>query len=81
MAATIPPGLEDVLSIDPEIMHGALCFKGRRLMLTVLLDNLVEGMSVDEFVEEYEADRTQVMAVVGWQAREARRAASIGSGD
>lgn len=77
MAATIPPGLEDVLSIDPEIMHGALCFKGRRLMLTVLLDNLKDGMSVDEFVDEYEANRDQVMAVVRWQTEETRRAAGI----
>ena len=73
MAATIPPGLEDVLSIDPEIMHGALCFKGRRLMLTVLLDNLKDGMSVDG----YEANRDQVMAVVRWQTEETRRAAGI----
>ena len=77
MAVTIPQGLEDVLSIDPEIMHGKVCFKGRRLMLTVLLDNLKDGMSVDEFVEEYGANRDQVMAVVAWQARETRRAAGI----
>ena len=77
MAATIPPGLEDVLSIDPEIMHGALCFKGRRLMLTVLLDNLTDGMGADKFIKVYGADRSQVMAVIEWQARETRRAANI----
>lgn len=77
MAVTVPPGLEDVLSIDPEIMHGKVCFKGRRLMLTVLLDNLKDGMSVDEFVEEYEANRDQVMAVVAWQAHEMRRTMGI----
>ena len=73
MAATIPPGLEDVLSIDPEIMHGKVRSKGRRLMLTVLLDNLKDGMSVNK----YGANRDQVMAVIGWQARETRRAAGI----
>jgi uncharacterized protein (DUF433 family) len=49
----VPVGLEKVLRIDPEIMHGDLCFIGTRVPLTVLLDNLDEGMSVDEFVEEY----------------------------
>jgi uncharacterized protein (DUF433 family) len=81
MAATIPPGLEDVLSIDPEIMHGALCFKGTRLPLNVLLDNLTEGIGVDQFVEAYEADRDKIMAFVEWQVQCARRQANLGPED
>ena len=81
MAATVPPGLENVLSIDPEIMHGMLCSKGTRLPLTVLLDNLTEGIGVDRFVELYEADRDKIMAFVEWQAGEARRLANLGSED
>ncbi len=49
----IPSGLEDILSIDPEIQGGAVCFIGTRLPLSVLLDNLSEGMSVEEFVQDY----------------------------
>ena len=39
----VPRGLEHVLKIDPQIMHGALCFAGTRVPLTVFLDNLKEA--------------------------------------
>ena len=81
MAATIPQGLEGVLSIDPEIMHGTLCFKGTRMPLSVLLDNLADGMGADEFVEEYEFDRDKVMAFMAWQRGEVRRMANLGPRD
>ena len=81
MSPTIPPGLEDVLSIDPEIMHGALCFKGTRLPLNVLLDNQKDGMGIDAFVEEYETDRDKIVAFVEWQIAQARRLANIGPED
>lgn len=65
---TIPKGLEGVLSIDPGVMRGKPCFKGTRVPLNVLLDNLAEGMSTDEFVQEYPSvTKEQAMAVVAWQ--------------
>ena len=70
-----------MLSIDPEIMHGTLCFKGTRLPLIVLLDNLTEGIGVDQFVDLYEADREKIMAFVEWQAQEARRLANLSPED
>ena len=74
----IPHGLENVLSINPNVMHGDLCFKGTRVPLTVLLDNLIEGMSIDEFSEEYPSvSREQAMAVIEWQQRETRQAAGL----
>lgn len=64
----VPPGLEAVLKIDPEIMHGELCFIGTRVPLTVLLDNLTEGMGLDEFVRQYPSvKREQVEAVMLWE--------------
>ncbi len=75
---TIPPGPAGVLSINANVMHGDLCFKGTRVPLTVLLDNLVQGMSVDEFAEEYPSvSREQVMAVIAWQQIETRQAAGL----
>lgn len=54
-------------------MHGQLCFTGTRVPLTVLLDNLSEGMGVDEFLTEYPSvRRDQAMAVVAWQQKELR---------
>ncbi len=64
----VPEGLESVLSIDPEIMHGELCFKGTRVPILVFLDNLQEGMGPEEFVSIYTSvKRSQVDAVVAWQ--------------
>ena len=52
---TVPKGLETVLKIDPNIMHGAVCFAGTRIPVTVFLDNLAEGMSMDEFLTDERA--------------------------
>ena len=41
------------LSTDPQIMGGALCVKGTRIPVTVVLDNLAEGMAADELLREY----------------------------
>lgn len=41
---TVPAGLEHVLRIDPEIMHGKLCFAGTRVPITIFLDNAADGM-------------------------------------
>jgi uncharacterized protein (DUF433 family) len=74
----VPAGLEKILSIDPEIMHGDLCFIGTRVPLTVLLDNLDEGMGVDEFVQEYPSvSKTQAQRVVTWQQDKTRAEAGI----
>ena len=74
----IPLGLEDVLSINHKVMHGDLCFKGTRVPLTVLLDNLLEGMSLDEFREDYPSvTRDQAMAVIAWQQAEIRHATGL----
>jgi uncharacterized protein (DUF433 family) len=71
---TIPKELESVLSTDPNIMHGKLCFRGTRVPLTVLLDNLEEGMGLDEFIEEYPSvTRDQAGAVIAWEQQQTRQ--------
>ena len=75
---TVPSGLEHVLKIDPRIMHGALCFSGTRIPLTVFLDNLSEGMGVDQFLEIYPTiRREQANAVLDWENRAIRQAAGL----
>ena len=74
----IPTGLEDVLSIDPEVMHGKLCFRGTRVPLRVLLDNLEEGMGVNEFLIQYPSvTRDQALSVVVWEQNAVRRDAEL----
>ena len=71
---TIPAELQNVLKIDPEIMHGKLCFSGTRVPLTVFLDNMGEGMGLDQFVEEYPSvSREQARAVLRWEQRQMRK--------
>jgi uncharacterized protein (DUF433 family) len=41
------------ISADPEIMHGALCFRGTRVPVDALWGNLASGMSVPEFIYNF----------------------------
>ena len=41
------------ISADPEIMHGAVCFRGTRVPVTVVLDNLAAGETVETILDEY----------------------------
>jgi uncharacterized protein (DUF433 family) len=34
---------QDLIGSDPEIMHGATCFRGTRIPVSVVLDNLAAG--------------------------------------
>lgn len=38
---------------DPEIMGGRLVFRGTRIPVEVLFDNLADGMSLDEILDTY----------------------------
>ena len=75
---TVPKGLEQVLKIDPQIMHGKLCFAGTRVPLTIFLDNLKDGMGVDEFLVNYPTiTRDQAQSVVEWENTALRQAAGL----
>ncbi len=37
----------------PEICHGKPCIRGTRILVSVVLDNLAEGMLPAEIVQEY----------------------------
>lgn len=41
------------ISTDPEICHGKPCIRGTRIMVSVVLDNLAEGLMPAEIVAEY----------------------------
>lgn len=38
---------------DPAICHGKVCIRGTRIMVSVILDNIVEGLTPAEIVREY----------------------------
>ena len=41
------------ITADPDVCHGKPCIRGTRIMVSVVLDNLADGLSPDEIVEEY----------------------------
>lgn len=44
---------EDHISVNPKVCHGKPCIKGTRIMVSVILDNLAEGLTPQEIVDEY----------------------------
>lgn len=44
---------QDYISSSPEICHGKACVTGTRVMVTIILDSLAEGLGVEEIVENY----------------------------
>ena len=42
--------LNDIVSVDPELMHGTPCFRGTRVPVKLLLDDLKSGFTLDDFL-------------------------------
>jgi len=43
----------DRISVDPAVCHGQACIQGTRIMVSVVLDNVAAGVSVDELLRSY----------------------------
>ena len=41
------------ISVDPNVCHGQACIAGTRVMVSVILDSLAAGLTVEEIVESY----------------------------
>ena len=41
------------VAADPKIMHGAVCFRGTRVPVTVVLDNLAAGETPERILDQY----------------------------
>lgn len=41
------------IATSPQVCHGKPCIRGTRIMVSVVLDNLAEGLTPDEIVREY----------------------------
>ena len=59
----------DRISVDPNVCHGKPCIRGTRIFISVILDNLAAGMSVDEIVASYFGlERDDIMAALRYAA-------------
>lgn len=61
------------ISADPQILHGAVCFRGTRIPVSVVLDNLAAGESVEAVLDEYPTLKPEfIAAALGYAADLAR---------
>ena len=42
--------LNEIVSVDPDLMHGTPCFRGTRVPVRLLLDDLKSGFTIDQFL-------------------------------
>jgi uncharacterized protein (DUF433 family) len=53
------------INIDPEIMSGTPVFEGTRVPIDALVNNLADGVSLDEFLENFPTvSREQALAII-----------------
>lgn len=63
----------EYISVDPNVCHGKACIAGTRVMVTVILDSLAEGLGVEEIVERYPSvSREAVQAALLYAAELAK---------
>lgn len=44
---------EEHITYNFQVCHGKPCIKGTRIMASLILDNLAEGLTFEEIVKEY----------------------------
>jgi uncharacterized protein (DUF433 family) len=59
------PAVESV----PGKLSGAWVFRGTRMPVATIFENLEDGMTIDEIVEQFDVTREQVAAVLEFAAR------------
>lgn len=63
----------ELITADPEVLHGAVRFSGTRIPVTVVLDNLADGASADEILAQYPAlQAAHIPAALAYAAELAR---------
>ena len=61
------------ITADPEVMHGAVCFRGTRVPVSIVLDNLAGGETAVTILGEYPSLKPEhIPAAIGYAADLAR---------
>ena len=53
----------------PGKVSGAWLFKGTRTPVSVVFENLEDGMTIDEIIEQFPVSREEIKAVLGFVLR------------
>jgi uncharacterized protein (DUF433 family) len=60
------------ISINPQVCFGKPSIKGRRIWVSLVLDFLASGMSMERIMEEYDLAREDVLACIAYGAEMSR---------
>lgn len=61
------------ITSDPQIMHGAVCFRDTRIPVSVVLDNLASGETPEHILAQYPSLKPEhIPAALGYAADLAR---------
>ncbi|MBF0498991.1 MAG: DUF433 domain-containing protein [Candidatus Riflebacteria bacterium] len=64
---------KDYIVADPEICHGKACLKGTRIMVSVILDNLAIGQTVEDILKSYPSlSREAIQATLAYASEIAK---------
>ncbi len=62
--------LTERITADPDVCQGRACIRGTRVMVSVILDNLAAGLSVEDIVKEYPSiTREDVQSAIVYAAK------------
>lgn len=65
--------LLDRISINPEICFGKPCIRGHRIWVSLILDFLANGASVEEILRDYpQLEEADIMACIAYGAEMSR---------
>lgn len=60
---------QDFIIVDPTLCHGRACIKGTRIMVSVVLDNLAEGLTSEQILKSYPSLNHQaIQAAIAYAA-------------
>ena len=64
---------QDYITVDPSVCHGKACIKGTRIMVSVVLDNLAAGLSIEEIIKSYPSlTKEAIQAAISYAAELAK---------
>jgi uncharacterized protein (DUF433 family) len=61
------------ISVDPRVCFGKPCIRGTRIWVSLIMDNLAEGISVEEILAAYpQLNREDILAALAFAAEMTR---------
>jgi uncharacterized protein (DUF433 family) len=69
----MPHPLLDRISVDPNVCFGKPCIRGTRIWVSLILDFLASGMTIQEIIEEYpQLTEEDIRAAIAYGAEMSR---------